>query len=163
MPADSLPEVRIFTDGACSGNPGPGGYAAILIYKNYKKEIYGWCSNTTNNRMELLAAIRGIEALKKRCRVVLYTDSSYLKDGMTTWIKNWIQKGRLSDSKKGVKNKDLWRLLLELNKKHDMTYKWVRGHSGDKMNERADTLARMAIKKGQDGQLKEDQAGLLQQ
>lgn len=160
MSADSG-KVEIYTDGACSGNPGPGGYGAILTYKGHTKEISGWSSHTTNNRMELLAAIRALEALKRPCEVNLNVDSQYLRQGITQWIEKWQRNGWRTSSKKPVKNVDLWKRLLEITKVHHVHWHWVRGHAGDPMNERADALARDAIKKGQAGLIKEDQAGRL--
>ena len=153
--------VEIYTDGACSGNPGPGGYGAILTYKGHTKEISGWASITTNNRMELLAAIRALEALKRPCDVEMYVDSQYLKNGITQWIERWQQNQWRTASKKPVKNADLWKRLLDLTREHNVKWHWVKGHSGEPLNERADLLAREAIKKGKEGLMDEDQSGRL--
>ena len=142
--------VEIFTDGACSGNPGPGGWGALLLYGNHEKEITGGEFETTNNRMELMAAIEALKTLKKPCKVKLSTDSSYVKDGITQWIFNWQKNGWKTANKKPVKNADLWQDLLEVSKTHDLEWAWVKGHSGHPENERADELANqgMAIYKG---------------
>ncbi len=160
MPVDSA-EVEIHTDGACSGNPGPGGYGAILRYKNVEREILGWTSKTTNNRMEMLAAIRALEALKRPCKVKIFTDSQYLKNGITQWVSGWIRKGWKNSAGKTVKNVDLWQRLLELVKIHTLEWIWLKGHAGHELNERADKLARFAIVKGQKGELPEDVEGRL--
>jgi ribonuclease HI len=133
--------VKIYTDGACSGNPGPGGWGAFLVYGNKTKEIFGSEPNTTNNRMELLAAIKGLQELKVKCLVELYTDSNYLKDGITSWIFNWQRNDWRTANNKPVKNKDLWLELLDLIKNHEITWHWVKGHSGHDGNEIADKLA----------------------
>jgi ribonuclease HI len=140
------PDVTIFTDGACSGNPGPGGWGAILRFEGTERELSGGAHDTTNNRMELLAAIEALKALKKPCRVTVVTDSQYLKDGITTWIKAWKQNGWRTAGKKPVKNDDLWRALEEALSSHDVTWQWIRGHTGHEENERADALARAAMK-----------------
>lgn len=134
--------VKIWTDGACSGNPGPGGWGALLVYENNEKEIFGSDPDTTNNRMELMAAIEALNALKTRANVILHTDSTYVKDGLTKWIHGWKKNGWKTASKKPVKNKDLWQALDDACARHDMTWKWVKGHAGDEGNERADALAR---------------------
>jgi ribonuclease HI len=139
-------KVQIYTDGACSGNPGPGGWAAILVYGDLEKQLTGAESLTTNNRMEMMAAIAALEALKGSCHVDLYTDSTYVKNGITEWLKNWKAKGWKTADKKAVKNAELWQRLEEAALKHDVHWHWVRGHSGHDYNERADLLARMAIK-----------------
>ena len=139
------PGVQIFTDGACSGNPGPGGWAAILLSGRHEKAISGGEPATTNNRMELTAAIRGLEALKKPSVVTLYTDSRYVMDGATVWMKRWKLNGWRTADKKAVKNDDLWRALDAAALRHQLTWKWVAGHSGHPENERADALARAAI------------------
>lgn len=136
--------VEIYTDGACSGNPGPGGWGAILRYKGEEKEISGAEAETTNNRMELMAAIMALESLKRSCTVDLYTDSQYVRQGITEWLPGWKTKGW--QKKGGLKNVDLWQRLDAINAKHDVAYHWVRGHNGHPENERADELARMAIK-----------------
>src|SRR5262245_10388542 len=136
--------VNIYTDGACSGNPGPGGWGAILVYGDREKELSGREENTTNNRMELMAAIAALEALKDKCRVDLTTDSQYVREGITGWIKKWKQNGWKTANKKPVKNVDLWERLDSLMSVHEVTWHWVRGHDGHAMNERADQLAREA-------------------
>ncbi len=137
--------VEIFTDGACSGNPGPGGWGAILRYNGVEKELSGGAPETTNNRMEMMAAIQALEALKRPSRVKLHTDSTYLMDGITKWIHAWKAKGWKTANKKPVKNQDLWRRLEEALEHHDVEWVWVRGHAGHPENERADELARAAI------------------
>ncbi len=138
-------KVEIYTDGACQGNPGPGGWGAILRYKGVDKEISGYNPATTNNRMELQAAIEGLKALIRPMEVDLYTDSQYLRDGITKWLPQWKQKGWRLSTKKPVKNKDLWEELDLLSQQHTIGWHWVRGHSGHIENERADELARQAI------------------
>jgi len=137
--------IEIFTDGACQGNPGPGGWAALLRYKGHTKEISGAEAQTTNNRMELLAAIQGIQAVQKKLPILLYTDSEYLKKGMTEWLAQWKQNQWRSAQKKEVKNKDLWDQLDLLNQNHSITWQWVKGHSGHPENDHVDSLARLAI------------------
>ncbi len=137
--------ITIYTDGACSGNPGPGGWGALLIWKKEAKEISGGERQTTNNRMELTATIRALQLLKRKSVVTLYTDSTYVRNGITKWIVNWKQMNWRSQSKKPVKNVDLWQELDRLNSIHQVTWKWVKGHSGNEWNERADELARRAI------------------
>jgi ribonuclease HI len=137
--------VEIFTDGACSGNPGPGGWGAVLIAGRHEKEISGGEPATTNNRMELTAAIRALEALKQPSSVTLHTDSRYVMDGITRWMTRWKANGWRTSDKKPVKNEDLWRTLDAAAARHDVTWKWVEGHSGHAQNERADALARAAI------------------
>ena len=143
--------VTIYTDGACSGNPGPGGWAAILAYGGAEKELSGFCADTTNNRMELLAAIEGMNALKENCRVELYSDSAYLIDCFTKkWINGWMRNGWKKSDGKPVLNVDLWERLFELSKRHDIIWIKVRGHSDNVKNERCDELARAAIKASRD-------------
>jgi ribonuclease HI len=137
--------VAIWTDGACSGNPGPGGWGAILSYGDKEKELCGGEPLTTNNRMELLAAISALEALSRPCGVNLHTDSQYLRGGVTGWMKNWKRNGWRTADKKPVKNEDLWRRLDEAVARHDIAWLWVKGHAGDVMNERADELARRSM------------------
>ena len=137
--------VRIYTDGACSGNPGPGGWGAVLLYKSRRKEIFGGEADTTNNRMELTAAIRALDMLKRRSSVDLYTDSRYVRDGISQWIHAWKAKGWRRAGKKPVKNADLWRLLDRMAGAHEVRWHWVKGHDGDPENECADRLARRAI------------------
>ena len=140
-----LPHVVIHTDGACSGNPGPGGWGAILTFGDHEKELKGGEANTTNNRMELMAAISALEALKKPCRVDLHTDSQYLRNGIMTYINKWKQNGWRTADKKPVKNVDLWKRLDAALGEHQLRWHWVRGHAGHDLNERADVLAREAI------------------
>jgi ribonuclease HI len=137
--------VEIFTDGACSGNPGPGGWAAILRHRRVERELSGAEPLTTNNRMELMAAIAGLEALKRPCRVRLYSDSQYLRDGITRWIHAWKARGWRTADRKPVKNIDLWQRLEAAAMPHEVAWEWVRGHAGHPENERADALARAAI------------------
>jgi ribonuclease HI len=139
------PGVEIFTDGACSGNPGPGGWGVVLRSGDYERELSGGEPATTNNRMELLAAISGLEALKRPCRVKLYTDSQYLRDGITQWLPAWKRRGWRTADKKPVKNLDLWQHLEAAASRHEVEWHWVRGHAGHPENERADALARAAI------------------
>ena len=140
-----MTEVVIYTDGACSGNPGPGGWGVVLQGGDREKELYGGDVQTTNNRMELMAAIQALEALQRPATVTLYTDSKYLLDGITKWIHGWQRNGWLTSAKKPVKNDDLWRRLTAAMKPHDIDWKWVKGHAGDPGNERADELARHGI------------------
>ncbi len=137
--------VEIFTDGACSGNPGPGGWGAVLRYKGVEKELSGGDPQTTNNRMELMAAIAALEALTKPSTVELTTDSTYLRDGITRWIHDWKARGWKTAAKKPVKNQDLWQRLEASLTHHQVTWHWVRGHTGHAENERADRLARQAV------------------
>ncbi len=137
--------VEIFTDGACSGNPGPGGWGALLRYKGVEKELSGGETETTNNRMEMTAAIMALESLKRPMRVVLTTDSQYLKDGLEKWVDGWIKRGWKTADKKPVKNVDLWQRLLVVMKPHKVKLHWVRGHDGHAENERVDELARRAV------------------
>ncbi len=140
-----MKEVEIFTDGACRGNPGPGGWGVLLRYGDVERELYGGEPETTNNRMELQAAIEGLRALKERCSVVLTTDSVYVKNGITEWLVNWKKKNWKTAGRKPVKNADLWRLLDEQNQRHDVSWHWVKGHSGHRENEIADQLANRGI------------------
>lgn len=137
--------VEIFTDGACKGNPGPGGWGAILRFNQQEKELSGAESHTTNNRMELMAAIQGLLALTRSCTVSLYTDSQYLRQGMMGWVAQWKKSGWRNSKKEPVKNIDLWQQLDALAQQHQITWHWVKGHSGHPENERADTLANQAI------------------
>ena len=139
-------KVDIWTDGACSGNPGPGGWGAILRYGDSEKELSGGEPATTNNRMELMGAIAALEALKSNVKATLHTDSKYVMDGVTKWIHGWKKNGWKTADKKPVKNEDLWRRLDAAREKHEITWKWVKGHSDNVMNNRADELARNAIK-----------------
>jgi len=145
MASDDNLWVEIFSDGACSGNPGPGGWGTILRFGNSEKELSGSEPETTNNRMELMGAIAGLEALKRPCKVRITTDSQYLKKGMTEWIDGWIKRGWKNTQKKPVANRDLWERLLELTAPHHIEWHWVRGHDGHAENERCDELARTAI------------------
>jgi ribonuclease HI len=147
-----MPEVEIYTDGACSGNPGPGGWGALLRFGAVEKELSGGEGLTTNNRMELMGAISGLEALKKPARVKLYTDSIYVKDGITKWLKGWKAKGWLTADKKPVKNVELWQRLEEAAHIHQIDWLWVKGHSGHPENERVDQLARDEIRKIREAQ-----------
>lgn len=137
--------VEIYTDGACSGNPGPGGWGAILRYHQKEKLLSGAEANTTNNRMELTAAIHALLELKRPCQVALYSDSQYVIHGMTQWLAGWERNHWKNAAKQPVKNADLWQLLVQAAKPHDITWHWVRGHAGHIDNERADSLARQAI------------------
>ena len=138
--------VEVFTDGACLGNPGPGGWAAILRYRNAAKELTGWSRDTTNNRMELTAVVEALHALKEPCKVIVHTDSRYLKDGITRWIHAWKKNGWMTSDRRPVKNKDLWTALDEAAQRHKVEWKWVKGHAGHPENERCDQLARESIK-----------------
>ncbi|GAB4256939.1 MAG: ribonuclease HI [Methylomicrobium sp.] len=138
-------EVVIYTDGACRGNPGPGGWGAVLRYKGVTRDLFGGEALTTNNRMELMAAIQALEALKRSCIVKIHTDSKYLLQGITEWLPNWKRRGWLTASKKPVKNEDLWRRLDAVLAKHQVEWIWVKGHSGDKGNDKADRLANQGI------------------
>jgi ribonuclease HI len=141
--------IEIFTDGACSGNPGPGGWGAFLRWRGEEKELSGFAAETTNNRMELLAAIMALESLKRPSQVRLYTDSIYVKDGITKWLQGWKQRGWKTADKSPVKNRDLWERLELAKASHSVEFVWVRGHSGHAENERVDALARAAIQKNQ--------------
>ena len=138
---EELPLVAIATDGACRGNPGPGGWAALLRMKTSERELSGGERATTNNRMELTAAIRALEALKRPCRVILSTDSVYVKDGITKWVHGWLRNGWRTASRQPVKNADLWQELLAATAQHRIEWRWVKGHAGDPDNERVDVLA----------------------
>lgn len=143
VPVDDV--VEIFTDGACSGNPGPGGWGAILRWRGQEKELYGGDLATTNNRMELTAAIEALNALKVRSVVHIVTDSSYVMDGVTKWLPNWKRRNWQTANKTPVKNQDLWQALDQATQNHDVTWEWVKGHAGHPENERADELARQGI------------------
>ena len=140
----NIPNVIIYTDGACQGNPGPGGWGAVLIFEKNIKKISGYSPNSTNNKMELTAAIEGLKSLKQSCKVELFTDSQYVKKGMSEWIQGWILKNWVNAAKDPVKNKELWQELHELSKIHTVTWNWVKAHNGDKYNEEADRLATTA-------------------
>ncbi len=137
--------VEIFTDGACSGNPGPGGWGALLRYRERERELFGGESETTNNRMELMAAIRALEALKRPVVARLYTDSKYVRDGVTEWLPRWKERGWKTAAKKPVKNVDLWQRLDRALERHNVEWHWVKGHAGHPENERADELARRGV------------------
>ena len=145
MSAKSKDTVEIFTDGACSGNPGPGGWGAVLRWRGHDKDLFGADIETTNNRMELMAAIEALESLKRGARVRLHTDSLYLKDGITQWVHRWQKNGWRTANKKPVKNEDLWRRLMAAVERHDVAWHWVKGHAGHAENERADALARRGV------------------
>ena len=145
MSEPAKPDITIYTDGACSGNPGPGGWGAILISGEHRKELFGGERETTNNRMELMAAIEALDALKRSSNVVLHTDSTYVKDGITKWIHGWRRSGWRTAAKKPVKNSELWQRLDEASKRHDIDWCWVKGHAGHPENERADELARSGV------------------
>ncbi|MEP0331029.1 MAG: ribonuclease HI [Anderseniella sp.] len=140
-----MTDVTIYTDGACSGNPGPGGWGAILVHGETRKELSGGESETTNNRMELQAAIEALNALKRPCKVAVYTDSVYVRDGITKWIKGWQRNGWRTAAKKPVKNAELWQALQAALQPHDIDWHWVKGHAGHPENERADELARAGM------------------
>ena len=140
-----MKRVEIFTDGACSGNPGPGGWGALLRYNGKVKELSGGEAQTTNNRMELMAAISALTALKEAVEADLYTDSVYVRDGIRSWIENWKKNGWKTSDKKPVKNAELWQALDEARRRHKVSWHWIKGHAGHPENERADELARMAM------------------
>jgi len=140
------PDVTIFTDGACSGNPGPGGWGAILISGAHEREICGGEPATTNNRMELMAAIQALETLKRPCKVELHTDSQYVRKGITEWIGGWKARGWRTADKKPVKNEDLWKRLDAARARHTVDWRWVKGHNGNELNERADGLANQGMR-----------------
>ena len=142
-----MKKIIAYTDGSCLGNPGPGGWGALLIYNNHKKKLSGSKSDTTNNQMELMAAIEALKSLKEPCEVILHTDSQYVKNGITKWLKNWEKNGFKTANKKDVKNKELWILLDEYTKKHKVKWEWVKAHNGDTYNELVDELARDAAYK----------------
>ncbi|MGX1306147.1 ribonuclease HI [Amorphus suaedae] len=144
-PAKDGSRVIVHTDGACSGNPGPGGWGAILEWQGHVRELNGGERETTNNRMELTAAIEALKALTRKSSVDIFTDSQYVRGGITGWIKNWRRNGWRTSDKKPVKNADLWKTLDELTQQHDVHWHWVRGHAGDERNERADELAREGV------------------
>jgi ribonuclease HI len=140
-----LSRVELYTDGACSGNPGPGGWGALLLYGDHRRELSGGETSTTNNRMELQAVIEGVRALKRSVPLTIYTDSVYVMKGITEWIAGWKRNGWRTAAKKPVKNEDLWRELDSVLEGHDVQWRWVKGHAGDPGNERADELARAGI------------------
>jgi ribonuclease HI len=142
----AAPDVEAFTDGACRGNPGPGGWGVLLRARDGRtKELHGGAADTTNNRMELTAAIEALKSLKRRCSVALYTDSTYVRNGITQWLPGWRARGWRTADKKPVKNQDLWEALAELAAKHDVEWHWVKGHAGHDGNERADALANRGV------------------
>ena len=145
MTSNNNSVVEMFTDGACRGNPGPGGWGVLMRFKDTENELYGGEKDTTNNRMELMAAIIGLESLSRHCQVKLYTDSKYVMQGITEWIHNWKIKGWKTASKKPVKNADLWQRLDRAREQHQVEWHWVKGHSGHEENERADQLANRGI------------------
>jgi len=138
-------KVKMYTDGACRGNPGPGGWGAYLIYGDVTKEFFGGHKETTNNQMELTAAIEGLKALKRQCEVDIFTDSTYVMKGITEWIHGWKAKGWKNSQRKPVKNVELWKALDEVTQQHDVKWHWVRGHTGDPGNEHADMLANRGV------------------
>jgi ribonuclease HI len=140
-----MTKVAIWTDGACSGNPGPGGWGAVLTWEGHERELNGGEALTTNNRMELMAAIMALDALKRSCEIDLHTDSQYVRGGVTGWIHGWKRNGWKTADRKPVKNVDLWQRLDEATQRHKVTWHWVKGHAGDVMNERADELARKGM------------------
>ena len=142
-PSELEKTVSIHTDGACLGNPGPGGWAALLRYKGHERELSGGEPDTTNNRMELMGAIMGLEALSEPCRIVLTTDSQYVRKGITEWMSNWVRRGWKTAGGDPVKNRDLWERLHAASLRHSIDWKWVKGHSGQPENERVDVLARV--------------------
>ncbi len=137
--------VTIYTDGACRGNPGPGGWGALLIFNGTEREMFGGAAETTNNRMELCACIEALARLSRRCRVRIFTDSTYVKNGIQSWLGKWKRNNWKTSAKKPVKNRDLWEQLDQLSAKHDIEWRWVKGHAGDPGNERADRLANRGI------------------
>ncbi len=140
-----MKEVEAFTDGACRGNPGPGGWGVVLSYNGHVRELCGGEADTTNNRMEITAAIRALEALRERCRVRVFTDSTYVKNGITEWLPNWRRRGWRTAGRKPVKNQDLWQDLASLTDRHEVSWHWVKGHAGHPGNERADRLANQGL------------------
>ncbi|MBK9083452.1 MAG: ribonuclease HI [Rhizobiales bacterium] len=148
---EAAKRVEIWTDGACSGNPGPGGWGAILDYGGRRKELHGGESPTTNNRMELMGAIMALEALTRPCAVDLHTDSTYVRNGVTGWIYNWKRRGWKTADNKPVKNVDLWMRLEAAAARHEVHWKWVKGHAGNELNERADELARAGVAQARGG------------
>jgi ribonuclease HI len=144
-----MKEVAAFTDGACRGNPGPGGWGVVLRFGSRDKELCGGDPQTTNNRMEMTAAIRALESLRERCRVQVFTDSVYLKNGITEWLPNWRRRGWRTADRKPVKNQDLWEALAALTERHEVSWHWVKGHAGHPENERADALANCGLEQAQ--------------
>lgn len=144
MTNEQQPQVTIYTDGGCKPNPGAGGWGVVLLFGDHKKELSGAEPDTTNNQMELTAAIQGLQALKRPCDVILYTDSVYLKKGITEWMPNWVKKNWRTSGNKPVKNQNLWQALHEATQQHNITWKWTKGHAGNEHNERVDKLATQA-------------------
>jgi ribonuclease HI len=142
---ESHKNVHVYTDGACSGNPGPGGWGSVLIFNGHRRELSGGAADTTNNRMELMAVIAAMQVLKRPCHVTIYTDSVYVMKGMTEWLPQWKKRNWRTAGRQAVKNVDLWQLLEQVLDAHTVGWKWVKGHSGIRENERADELARLAI------------------
>ena len=140
-----MKKIEIYTDGACRGNPGPGGWGVLLIYQGTKKTLYGGASNTTNNRMEMQAVIEALKVLKSKCEIKLYTDSKYVMDGINKWLSGWKKRDWKTANKKAVKNQDLWEVLDLAIKKHEIEWHWVKGHTGNLGNEEADSLANQGI------------------
>ena len=140
-----LPSVTVYTDGACRGNPGPGGWGVVLQSGEHEKTLYGYEANTTNNRMELMAAIMSLRTLNQPCKVALWTDSQYVRQGITQWIHNWLKRDWKTSARQPVKNASLWKTLYEETQRHDIEWHWVKGHSGHPGNEKADQLANIAI------------------
>ena len=149
--ADAAGGVDVFTDGACKGNPGAGGWGALLIYGERTRELCGGEAHTTNNRMELTAVIRALEALNRKCHIRVHTDSKYVQQGITEWIHAWKKRGWKTVDKKPVKNEDLWRQLDDLAREHDIEWRWVKGHAGHAGNERADELANQGVEQARQG------------
>jgi ribonuclease HI len=145
-----MSEVELFTDGACSGNPGPGGWGVLLRYKTTEKELFGGAPETTNNRMEMTAVIEGLKALKRACKVAVYTDSQYVQKGITEWIWGWKRRDWKTADNKPVKNADLWQELDKEAARHKVSWHWVKGHAGHPENERADALARQGVEAGRE-------------
>lgn len=145
MDSEKLTEVTIFTDGACRGNPGPGGWGVWLVSGRHEKELFGGEADTTNNRMELTAVIKALQALKRPCKVALHTDSQYVQKGITEWIHNWKARGWRTADRKPVKNADLWQALDEAVQRHEVEWHWVKGHAGHEGNEKADQLANRGV------------------
>jgi ribonuclease HI len=142
---NTMKKIVIYTDGACQGNPGPGGWAAILYYENHQRELSGGISQTTNNRMEMTAAIEALSAVKTKSHITLHTDSEYVRQGITSWIHSWKEKNWKKSDNKPVKNADLWKKLDDISQQHEISWKWVKGHSGHPENEAADALAKKAM------------------
>ena len=145
MNSEKLNEVEIYTDGACRGNPGPGGWGAWMISGDHEKELFGGDTNTTNNRMELMAVIEALRSLKRPCRVVIHTDSQYVQKGISEWIHNWKARGWKTADKKPVKNVDLWMELDQATGQHEIDWRWIKGHAGHEGNEKADQLANKGV------------------